>query len=199
MKPLFLSILLLCCLSVYQADGQQPFYDAELTQVCMDSAGVKTNLYGLNLYVFGRNSVLPRFFFDSNGNKVVPGGGVTLYDVPCQYLITEREADAISTESSFPPGFGYTIPADTYSSVTVTNIAFGSSGPFAATMRIGTETYDLASVSGLSQSQSIVLTQEVTFDAVGEYDVRVDIDPDDLVDEVSEVNNRGDITIEVTN
>ncbi|MCB0707424.1 MAG: hypothetical protein KDC34_19040 [Saprospiraceae bacterium] len=122
MKPLFLSILLLCCLSVYQADGQQPFYDAELTQVCMDSAGVKTNLYGLNLYVFGRNSVLPRFFFDSNGNKVVPGGGVTLYDVPCQYLITEREADAISTESSFPPGFGYTIPADTYSSVTVTNI-----------------------------------------------------------------------------
>ncbi|MCA9884657.1 MAG: SH3 domain-containing protein [Anaerolineae bacterium] len=83
--------------------------------------------------------------------------------------------------------------------VTVTNIAFGSSGPFAATMRIGTETYDLASVSGLSQSQSIVLTQEVTFDAVGEYDVRVDIDPDDLVDEVSEVNNRGDITIEVTN
>lgn len=83
--------------------------------------------------------------------------------------------------------------------VTVTNIAFGSSGPFAATMRIGSDTYDLASVSGLGQSQSIVLTQDVTFDAVGEYDVRVDVDPDDLVDEVSEVNNRGDITIEVTN
>ncbi|QPC81757.1 SH3 domain-containing protein [Phototrophicus methaneseepsis] len=82
--------------------------------------------------------------------------------------------------------------------VTVTNIGFGPSGSFEVQMKVEDEIYDLGSVSGLEQAQSIVLTQDVVFEGTGDYDIRVDVDLDDDVDEISEVNNRGDITVTVT-
>lgn len=82
--------------------------------------------------------------------------------------------------------------------VTVTNIGIGTSGTFETTIRIEGVDYDLGAVSGLEPGQSVVLVTDYTFTAPGDYDVRVDVDPADDVNEISEVNNRGDITITVT-
>jgi hypothetical protein len=57
--------------------------------------------------------------------------------------------------------------------------------------------YDLGVVGSLNANQSIVLEQEIVFEEIGEYEIRVEVDPEDEVDEISEVNNRGDLTIEV--
>lgn len=86
--------------------------------------------------------------------------------------------------------------------VTISNLGASSTGQFSATLTVdfeGDETeYDLGVVSNLAAGESIVLIQELTFDAEGEYEIQVEADPDSSVDEVSEVNNRGDITVNVT-
>lgn len=81
--------------------------------------------------------------------------------------------------------------------VTVTNLGGGSSGQFRVTLRADGVEYDLGVVGNLGVRESIVLTQDVVFDTVGEFDVVVDVDPNDAVDEVSEVNNRGNLPVEV--
>ena len=102
--------------------AQFPFYSVETTTVCADSAGVQSTLIGLNLYTMGRTETYFLFYIDPQGNKVVPGGSVTIYDSPCWEIIQGAEADAITFENSFPAiGGDYTIAANTYSSITIVN------------------------------------------------------------------------------
>ena len=61
------------------------------------------------------------------------------------------------------------------------------------------EVYDVATIGTLDPGSIITLTQEVTFTAIGEYDIQVDADPNDDVEESGEFNNRADTTIEVIN
>jgi hypothetical protein len=85
-------------------------------------------------------------------------------------------------------------------SVTVTNVGLGPAGAFAATIRIDNGApLDLGAVSGLQPGQSVVLQRQLTFSGPGTYNIRVDVDPTNQVPELSEVNNRGDITVVVTN
>jgi hypothetical protein len=85
-------------------------------------------------------------------------------------------------------------------SVTVTNVGLGAAGAFAATIRIDNGApLDLGAVGGLLPGQSVVLQRQLTFSGPGTYNIRVDVDPTNQVPEVSEVNNRGDITVVVTN
>ena len=53
-------------------------------------------------------------------------------------------------------------------------------------------------VSSLRPRESFVITQEVTFDAPGQYDLRVTADVNDDVEEISEVNNLNIIIVEVS-
>jgi len=82
--------------------------------------------------------------------------------------------------------------------VTITNVALGTAGSFRSVMQVdGVGDFDLGVVGSLEPGVSILLTQDVTLPGVGTYDVRVDVDVDEQVVEISEINNRGDITIEV--
>jgi hypothetical protein len=85
-------------------------------------------------------------------------------------------------------------------SVTITNAGIGPAGQFSAVMTVNNgPTLDLGTVSGLDRGQSVVLQRDITFSAPGTYNIRVDVDPSNTVAETSEVNNRGDITVTVTN
>lgn len=87
--------------------------------------------------------------------------------------------------------------ARTYT-VTITNVGLGSAGQFSATLTINNGTpLELGVVGGLDGGQSVSLTREVTFSSAGTYNLRVDADPTNQVLEVSEVNNRGDLTVTV--
>lgn len=88
--------------------------------------------------------------------------------------------------------------------VQISNLGRGPSSQFSVLMTVelaGSEEdpteYDLGVVGSLNADQSIVLEQEVIFLEIGEYDIRVEVDADDAVDEISEVNNRADLTVEV--
>ena len=80
--------------------------------------------------------------------------------------------------------------------VTVTNVGFQESGSFSATVRFDGATYDLGR-SNLNRGESVLLTREVTVENPGEYDIRVQIDTSDEVEEQSEVNNTGILPITV--
>ena len=82
-------------------------------------------------------------------------------------------------------------------SVTVTNVGFQQSGNFSATLRFDGTTYDLGRISSLNRGESILLQRIITVDAPGEYDVRVQVDTDNEVEEQSEVNNTGILPIVV--
>lgn len=82
-------------------------------------------------------------------------------------------------------------------SIVVTNAGLGPSGQFSVTLRIGSEVMDLGAVSDLANGESFVLEKDVTFSAPGTYELRVDVDPENEVLELSEVNNRGDLTVTV--
>lgn len=82
--------------------------------------------------------------------------------------------------------------------LTVTNAGLGPSPQFTVRVRLDTDEYELV-VSNLAAGQTIALTQDIVFSVVGENDIRVDVDPDNLIQEVSDVNNRGDLTVEVVN
>jgi hypothetical protein len=81
-------------------------------------------------------------------------------------------------------GFTFTI------NVTVSNIGFQESGSFSTTLRFDGTTYDLGR-SNLNRNESVLLTREVTVEQRGEYDIRVQVDTNDEVEEQSEVNNTG--------
>ena len=114
---------------------------------------------------------------------------------------TSRRPDLIVT--SIGGSLDVTIPSgqtsvtETYA-VTVTNAGPGAAGPFVSILTMDDTEYDLGVVSGLSSGQSIALTIDLTFTASGSYDIRVDVDSDNQVEEVSNVNNRGDITVDVS-
>lgn len=85
-------------------------------------------------------------------------------------------------------------------SFTITNIGQGITGQFAVTMTIDNGTpVEIGVVGGLNPGQSVALTRDITFSAAGTYQIRVDVDPANQVTEVSDFNNRGDITVVVSN
>lgn len=57
--------------------------------------------------------------------------------------------------------------------------------------------YDVATVGDLDPRALVTLTQDITFDALGEYDIQVDVDLNNDVEESGEFNNRADTTVEV--
>ena len=81
--------------------------------------------------------------------------------------------------------------------VTVSNLGFGPSRQFEVVMRVNDEEFDLGVVSNLNNGETVVLTQDVTFTEEGSYTIRVEADPTNAITEVSEVNNRGDILVNV--
>lgn len=86
--------------------------------------------------------------------------------------------------------------------VTVKNDGDEDSPQFDVTLTVeGTEdvVYDVATIGNLEPGAIITLTQEVIFDAAGEYDIQVDVDPENEVDEGGEFNNRADTTVTVIN
>jgi hypothetical protein len=119
----FLIVISLIGLSPAIAWAQFPFYDIELEPVCADSSGELTTLYSAQLYVLGRNGfdVVYQYYFDETGNKVVPGGGVTISAGPCWEQVTEDTTSQITFESAFSIS-DYTIPADTYDYISIVNL-----------------------------------------------------------------------------
>jgi len=81
--------------------------------------------------------------------------------------------------------------------VTVSNTGAGSSGQFLSEVEFADTIYDLAAVSNLDPGESIVLSVDLEFGAAGEFEFTARVDIDDDVEEVSEFNNRGDISITV--
>lgn len=82
-------------------------------------------------------------------------------------------------------------------SVTITNAGFGPAGSFRAVVIIDEAEYDLGVISSLGRGESIAVQTEVIFDETGDIPVRVIVDVDDDVDELSNVDNQGQVTIEV--
>lgn len=119
----FLIIAVFGILSPVTAWAQFPFYDIELEPVCADSAGTQTTLYSAQLYVLGRNGfdVVYQYYFDQAGNKVVPGGGVTITPGGCWEQVAEDTAQVLTFESAFSLA-DYTIPGDTYDFVSIVNL-----------------------------------------------------------------------------
>lgn len=83
-------------------------------------------------------------------------------------------------------------------SVTVTNIGIGAAGQFTVKLYVDNVEEEEWVVSGLDRAQSVALTTELTWSAAGTYDIRVNADTGNQVEELSDVNNRGDITVTVT-
>ncbi len=82
---------------------------------------------------------------------------------------------------------------------TISNLGGSPTGSFKnqAILPGGTQA-DLGVVSNLNAGESIILTFNVSFNAAGNYTIQVIPDSDNQVTEVSEVNNNGTITVNVT-
>jgi hypothetical protein len=88
--------------------------------------------------------------------------------------------------------------------ITVKNEGNAPSGQFDVSLTIERNgfddvVYDVATVGNLDPGQIVTLTQEIEFDAADEYDIQVDVDPDNNVTESREFNNRADTSVEVVN
>ncbi len=83
-------------------------------------------------------------------------------------------------------------------SVTVTNIGAGAAGQFTVKLFVNNTEQEDWVVSGLDRGQSVALTTDLIWSAAGNYDIRVNADTASQVDELSEVNNRGDMTVTVS-
>ncbi len=85
-------------------------------------------------------------------------------------------------------------------SVTIANTGSGGTGQFNSTITVlpGGTAQELSAVSNLNAGESIALTIALVFDAPGSYTLRVLVDSDSEVDEVSEVNNTGTLDVVVT-
>lgn len=84
-------------------------------------------------------------------------------------------------------------------SYTVKNQGGQASGQFHAQMRVGGQVVDLGVIGSIDPGEIITLTQDYTFTAVGQYDIRLDVDTDNQVNEQIEVNNRADMSVTVVN
>lgn len=107
-------------------------------------------------------------------------------------IVTRISGD---TELVIPSG--ETQVSETYG-VTVTNLGVGATGQFEVTMLFNNQSYDLGVIANLNPNESIALTRELTVDAAGSYNIRVDVDPSNAVQEISDVNNTGFLPITVT-
>lgn len=114
--------MFICLMVLGGSLAAQPFFDMETFPVCMDSAGVKTNLVSINVYSLGTSKVLFQSYVDYEGNKVVPGGSVTVYDALCADVVAEDTLTLTTFESSLVGG--YTINAGLYELVTIQNIGY---------------------------------------------------------------------------
>lgn len=83
--------------------------------------------------------------------------------------------------------------------VTIRNNGGPINSQFTNTIRIGNDpVMDLGVVANLGAGENINLPIEVTFDAAGTYDIRVEVDSDDEIAEDSETDNIAIIEVEVT-
>lgn len=103
----------------------------------------------------------------------------------------------ISGDQSLIIPAGETSVTERYS-VTITNIGNGPSPQFETRLYADGQEYDLGVVSDLPNGGSIVLVADVTFTAAGTFNVRVQVDPNNAVIEISDFNNRGDISVTVS-
>jgi hypothetical protein len=83
--------------------------------------------------------------------------------------------------------------------INITNMGQGPAGAFTVNLSNNGTLTDTFNVSGLDRGQSISLTRDLTWTTAGTFNLRVDVDPDSRVAEVSDVNNRGDLTVTVSN
>lgn len=105
------------------ARAQFPFYDIELTPVCLvDTSGTQTDATSAQLYVLGRNGfdVVYQFYFDQAGNKLVIDTTVTVHTGHCYEVKTDTVGGFVY-EGSFAV-FGDTIPAGLYTAVTINHL-----------------------------------------------------------------------------
>ncbi len=115
--------------------------------------------------------------------------------------LTPRPADLIVLDISGPTALvlpdGGSVTA-TYS-VTITNNGEANTGTFISSIQVlpGGPVEELGSVGSLGGGESIALSYELTFNAVGVYTIRVVADSGGAVTEVSEINNVGTIDVGV--
>jgi uncharacterized protein YraI len=115
---------------------------------------------------------------------------------------TPQPADLLVVSVSGPANLviadGETSVTGSYS-VTITNNGSADTGQFTNTITVqpGGSPMELGVVGNLSANESIALTIDLTFGAVGDFTLRVDADSDDDVEEASDANNRGfaDVTV----
>lgn len=93
---------------------------------------------------------------------------------------------------------GHTQVKQTYA-ITITNAGLGPSGQFTPVLTFEDVEFELAVVSNLNAGESIVLNYEITFTSAGNFDIRVNPDPDNDIEEISEANNLGILPVAVTN
>lgn len=91
---------------------------------------------------------------------------------------------------------GISSTTETYK-VTIRNTGGASAGQFVTTLNVGSKEIDLGVVSGLAASASREFNVDVVFESGGTFDLEVFVDAEDNVDEVSEVNNKGKISVTV--
>lgn len=84
-------------------------------------------------------------------------------------------------------------------SVTVSNTGLGAAGQFTITLQVNGTQVETWVVSGLDKGQSVALTKDLTWDTAGSFALRVDADTENKIAESIEINNRGDITVTVSN
>ncbi|MEO0564261.1 MAG: CARDB domain-containing protein [Chloroflexota bacterium] len=83
---------------------------------------------------------------------------------------------------------------------TITNSGGQTTGPFTVTARFlpGGDVVEMGTVSSLDAGASILLSADLTFEAVGEFTVQITADSEDTVEELSDVNNVGSYPVFVT-
>jgi hypothetical protein len=84
-------------------------------------------------------------------------------------------------------------------SFTVKNQGQRPSGQFSVEVRIEGELAYSSVIASIDPNSIITHTFDLSFTQAGVFDIRVDVDTDHQVEEQIEVNNRGDITVTVTN
>lgn len=85
---------------------------------------------------------------------------------------------------------------ETYT-VTIQNTGSGSAGQFTSTILVNGTERDLGVVAGLSASSSRDFNIQIEFTQSGTVQLEVIADSDNQVEEISEVNNRGQISVSV--
>jgi subtilase family serine protease len=115
---------------------------------------------------------------------------------------TPRPADLLVTdivgETSVTIPTGETSATRTYS-ITISNNGDSNTGQFNNSIQIipGGVIQELGVVGNLGPGESVALSIDLTFDAVGSFTLQVDADHENAVVETSEFNNRGTEDVEV--